>query len=558
MTKENKNKLESNIIIFGKSIVRIVLFTLQLLSYGILQLFYVLIWSRLWGKMASKGGKGSSSKKQDEPNGDNGAIPPSIVDIRRHHKQSYAYIDKALRIDESAGNCDAKERAVECYKQGIEELKKGIEIQCDGQGEEWDRARNLQSKMEENLKSTTMRMDELVALLVSQSDDASKGSGVKSKSKISLPKSFKKPQPNGPSVSRTSNSNQAKTTTDKRKPSQSPRLNRRPVSRPESSRMTRVPSVNSMDELKKDQKRKVSYLKNIDTKIANRILDEVVQNSPDVTFEDVAGMENAKRLLQEIVILPALRPELFTGLRAPARGLLLYGPPGNGKTMLAKAVSHQSKATFFNVSAATLTSKWVGEGEKLVRALFAVARELQPSIIFIDEIDSLLCERKEGEQESSRRIKTEFLLAFDGLTSGENERILVMGATNRPQELDDAALRRLVKRVYLPLPDSKTRKTLLAKLLTRHHSPLSDSELEKLATLTENYSGSDLTALARDAALGPIREMNHDELQTISANKVRNIKLSDFVDSMKNVRASVSPETLKIFQDWTKTYGTQA
>ncbi|CAB3991063.1 spastin isoform X2 [Paramuricea clavata] len=504
--------------------------------------------------MASRGSKGSASIKNEDGNINDGSIPQVIADIRRHHKQAYAYIDKALRIDESAGNCDAKERAIECYKQGIDELKKGIEIECDEQGEEWDRARSLQIKMEDNFKSTTARMDELVALLASQSVS----SGTKPKSKTSLPKSFKKPLSNGPS-SRPTNSSQPKTTTDRRKPAQSPRLNRRPgQQKPEAGRPSRVPSTNSLDELKKDQKRKVSYLKNIDSKIASRILDEVVQNSPDVTFDDVAGMENAKRLLQEIVILPALRPELFTGLRAPARGLLLYGPPGNGKTMLAKAVSHQSKATFFNVSAATLTSKWVGEGEKLVRALFAVARELQPSIIFIDEIDSLLCERKEGEQESSRRIKTEFLLAFDGLTAGESERILVMGATNRPQELDDAALRRLVKRVYLPLPDSKTRKTLLAKLLTRHHSPLSDSELDQLAMLTENYSGSDLTALARDAALGPIREMRPDELQTISANKVRNIKFSDFVDSMKNVRASVSPETLKIFQDWTKTYGTQA
>lgn len=178
--------------------------------------------------------------------------------------------------------------------------------------------------------------------------------------------------------------------------------------------------------------------------------------------------------------------------------------------------------------------------------------------MFPDEIDSLLCERKEGEAESSRRMKTEFLLAFDGLTSGENERILVMGATNRPQELDDAALRRLVKRVYLPLPDKQTRKILLGKLLKKHHSPLTEAELDKLATSTENYSGSDLTALARDAALGPIREMRPDVLQTVSADKVRNINFSDFIDSMKNVRASVSPETLKIFQEWTKTYGTQA
>lgn len=539
-----------------------------------------IIWSRIWGKMASKGG--SPNDGVDRLNGTsdfvadgNNKMSESVAAIRRHHKQAYACIAKALNIDETAGNCDAKEKAVEWYQKGIDELIKGINIKCDEEGPEWERARNLQSKMEDNLNSTTERMNELAALLASQASSSTRQPlhNIRPKpAKVKLtdssaPKDLKKPanSSNSPTVikSRVTDINQLvigkpQVNLDRRKPATSIRTNRRQYGQTEPGRSTTVKSTATLDELKSNQKRKVSYLKTIDSKIAEKILDEVVQNSPDVTFDDIAGMDNAKRILQEIVILPALRPELFTGLRAPARGLLLYGPPGNGKTMLAKAVSHQAKATFFNISASTLTSKWVGEGEKLVRALFAVARELQPSIIFIDEIDSLLCERKEGEMESSRRMKTEFLLAFDGVTSGENERILVMGATNRPQELDDAALRRLVKRVYLPLPDKKTRKILLEKLLKKHHSPLTDAELDRLATSTENYSGSDLTALARDAALGPIREMRPDQLQTVAADKVRNINYSDFVNSMKNVRASVSPETLKIFQEWTKTYGTQA
>lgn len=165
------------------------------------------------------------------------------------------------------------------------------------------------------------------------------------------------------------------------------------------------------------------------------------------------------------------------------------------------------QATFFSISAASLTSKYVGDGEKMVRALFAIARELQPSIIFIDEVDSLLSERSNNEHEASRRLKTEFLVEFDGLPSNpENEKVLVMAATNRPQELDEAALRRFTKRVYVTLPDADTRVKLLKKLLAKQGScTLSQQELKRLATVTEGYSASDLTALAKDAALAPIR-----------------------------------------------------
>lgn len=241
-------------------------------------------------------------------------------------------------------------------------------------------------------------------------------------------------------------------------------------------------------------------VKGIEPKLVQTIMDEIIESgSQRVQFTDVAGNETAKQALKEMVILPAVRPELFTGLRTPSRGLLLFGPPGNGKTLLARAVATECQATFFSISAASLTSKYVGDGEKMVRALFAVARELQPAIIFIDEIDSLLSERSQSEHEASRRLKTEFLIQFDGLPTGnsENERIVVMAATNRPQELDEAALRRFPKRVYVTLPDFDTRISLLSSLLQKQSSPLNGDELKNLARMTEGYSGSDLTALAR-------------------------------------------------------------
>ena len=202
---------------------------------------------------------------------------------------------------------------------------------------------------------------------------------------------------------------------------------------------------------------------------AARIESEIVDSGPPVTFDDIAGLEDAKRALQEMVILPQLRPDLFTGLRAPPRGVLLFGPPGTGKTMLAKAVACQSNATFFSISAASLTGRWVGESEGMVRAMFEVARTRQPAFIFIDEVDSLLSERGGGnEGEASRKLKTEFLVQFDGVSSGDSTRLTVMGATNRPQEIDEAARRRFVKRIYIPLPDATGRLQLLDSLLSKH------------------------------------------------------------------------------------------
>lgn len=225
--------------------------------------------------------------------------------------------------------------------------------------------------------------------------------------------------------------------------------------------------------------------------------------------------------------------------------------------MLARAVANECSATFFSISASSLTSKYVGDGEKMVRALFAVARELQPSIIFIDEIDSLLSERSNSEHEASRRLKTEFLIQFDGLPTGnsDSEKVLVMAATNRPTDLDEAALRRFPKRVYVTLPDFDTRLSLLSLLLQKQNSPLSDDELKTLSRLTEGYSGSDLTALARDAALEPIRGLDLAEVKEMDLSKVRPITLPDFQNSLKRIRKSVSPSSLKEFERWSQEYG---
>lgn len=153
-------------------------------------------------------------------------------------------------------------------------------------------------------------------------------------------------------------------------------------------------------------------LANIDPRLIEMIRNEIMHRVDNITWDSIAGLEHAKNSIKEIVVWPMLRPDIFKGLRGPPKGLLLFGPPGTGKTMIGKCIASQAKATFFSISASSLTSKWVGEGEKMVRALFAVARCSQPAVIFIDEIDSLLTQRTDGEIEASRRIKTEFLVQF--------------------------------------------------------------------------------------------------------------------------------------------------
>ncbi|XP_017231097.1 uncharacterized protein LOC108205626 isoform X2 [Daucus carota subsp. sativus] len=291
-----------------------------------------------------------------------------------------------------------------------------------------------------------------------------------------------------------------------------------------------------------------------DGKLVEMIESVIVDRSPSVNWEDIAGLEKAKQTLLEMVILPTKRKDLFTGLRRPSRGLLLFGPPGTGKTMLAKAVASESEATFFNVSASSLTSKWVGEGEKLVRTLFMVAISRKPSVIFIDEIDSIMSTRTSSENEASRRLKSEFLVQFDGVTSNPDDLVIVIGATNKPQELDDAVLRRLVKRIYIPLPDANVRRILLKHKLKGQPFSLPDGDLERLVKETEGYSGSDLQALCEEAAMMPIRELG-SKILTVKANQVRRLKYSDFKSAMTVIRPSLQKSKWEELEEWNKNFG---
>ncbi|NXH13217.1 FIGL1 protein, partial [Bucco capensis] len=296
-------------------------------------------------------------------------------------------------------------------------------------------------------------------------------------------------------------------------------------------------------------------LKNIEPKMIELIMHEIMDHGPPVNWDDIAGVEFAKATIKEIVVWPMLRPDIFTGLRGPPKGILLFGPPGTGKTLIGKCIACQSGATFFSISASSLTSKWVGEGEKMVRALFTVARCQQPAVIFIDEIDSLLSQRGDGEHESSRRIKTEFLVQLDGATTSSEDRILVVGATNRPQEIDEAARRRLVKRLYIPLPEASARKQIVTRLMSKEHCCLNEEEINLIVTKSNGFSGADMTQLCREASLGPIRSLQSMDIATIMPDQVRPIAFLDFESAFRTVRPSVSVKDLELYETWNQTFG---
>ncbi|KAL9105584.1 MAG: hypothetical protein Q9227_009285 [Pyrenula ochraceoflavens] len=292
-------------------------------------------------------------------------------------------------------------------------------------------------------------------------------------------------------------------------------------------------------------------------------LDLVAPSDIPVSFDDIGGLSSIIEELRESVIYPLTMPDLYrisSSLLSAPSGVLLYGPPGCGKTMLAKALAHESGASFINLHISTLTEKWYGDSNKLVNAVFSLARKLQPTIVFIDEIDAVLGTRRSGEHEANTMVKAEFMTHWDGLTSantlGEPQRILILGATNRFDDIDEAILRRMPKKFPVPLPSEAQRLRILKLMLkdTKIDRPQFDADY--LAKVMAGFSGSDIKEACRDAAMVPMREIFRNHRATgkpLSMHKhedIRGLRTEDFFNNIggpkkEEDREKMAPATRK-------------
>ncbi|CAH0562100.1 unnamed protein product [Brassicogethes aeneus] len=373
--------------------------------------------------------------------------------------------------------------------------------------------------------------------------------------------------------SRASSSNTArKSETARTKPLKKGEIERPGSSRLDQQKYSNVDTNTKTDKDNKDtenvgekgeEEEKKFECHGLERDLADVLERDIVQKNPNIRWDDIADLHEAKRLLEEAVVLPMWMPEFFTGIRRPWKGVLMVGPPGTGKTMLAKAVATECETTFFNVSSSTLTSKYRGESEKMVRLLFEMARFYAPSTIFIDEIDSL-CSRRgsESEHEASRRVKSELLVQMDGITVNNDEPgkvVMVLAATNFPWDIDEALRRRLEKRIYIPLPTEEGREALL-KINLRQVKLDPNVDLKDIAKQLDGFSGADITNVCRDASMMSMRRkifgLRPDQIKQLPKEELDlPVTNMDFQEALLKNNKSVSQEDLDKYEKWMSEFG---
>jgi vacuolar protein-sorting-associated protein 4 len=472
-----------------------------------------------------------------------------------YREKGLEFLQKGKQVFNTHTELEYRQKGYELYKKGLDYLIKYAKSEKDG---------DLVAKLKANLPEWMKEAQSMGATLAQFNSQNQPQQPTSNGNNYAPPQqNYQQPQPNQNNGYQPSNNYQQPTNNN-----QPPRDNNNSPSRDEPA------------------KKKITTKEDDDSaKFASVLEAAIVTEKPNIRWEDIAGLEQAKKSLQEAVIYPIKYPTLFVGMRTPWKGILLYGPPGTGKTFLAKACATEADATFFTVSSADITSKYVGESEKLIKTLFNMARAKKPAIIFIDEIDSLLSARSDNENESSRRVKTEFLVQMQGV-GNDDTGILVLGATNIPWGLDSAVRRRFEKRIYIPLPDTPAREALLLNQLKKTPNVLNEEDISYLAQRSEGLSCADLNILIRDASYEPLRKAQN-AIRFKETSRLPNgkpvyqpcapsepdsvamrmldipgdqltlpfISLDDFESALFKTKPSVSKEDLVKQEEFTKSFG---
>lgn len=283
----------------------------------------------------------------------------------------------------------------------------------------------------------------------------------------------------------------------------------------------------------------------------------IVSEKPDTKWDDIGNLESAKTELKEAVILPFIKDK--PSFVKSTKTILLYGPPGTGKTLLAKASSNTLNATFFEAKASSLLSKYFGESGKLVNALFTKAKRVQPSVIFMDEIDSVVLNRDMQVNEATRRVIGQLLSEIDGFNTKKDESVVFIGATNKPWDLDDAMVSRFQRKVYVPLPDTHARKIIFQ--IHMRGADVDGITFGDLAEMSERFSGRDIANICQEAISNMVREENKG-IQDLTSAQVSNYKIkyrplgkSDFEESFSKIKPASTNQDMKRFDDWREKFG---
>lgn len=285
--------------------------------------------------------------------------------------------------------------------------------------------------------------------------------------------------------------------------------------------------------------------------VAEQIMKERIPKNLGITWRDCVGLENAITTIKESIILPITHPHLFQGTLTPFKGLLLYGPPGTGKTLLAKALAFEQPLPVFNVTCSSYVSKWRGESEKLLKTLFDVAKFHAPSIIFIDEVDAFGATTNDCQHEASVRFKSELLVQLDGILNGD-EHIFVFGITNAPWRLDSALLRRFERRMLIDVPNATARQDIFEYYFAKSGYKFTQNDLQKMASVTENYTGCEIKVLCKEVVMGLVREVMGEVQMGL---QMRSPTVSDVIKAVSKVKSSLNEGLLKKYREWNEKFG---